>query len=66
MLHLIAEGLGILAKYDYNKDAHLNAEHDEIYIGGPKPTMMKLEDAARLAELNFSFDEAYDCWHRFT
>jgi hypothetical protein len=66
MLHLIVEGLNILLKYDHNKDAHLQPEHDEIYIGGPPPKQMSPEDAARLSELNFSFDEAYDCWHRFT
>lgn len=62
----VAQGLGILAKYD--PKGSVCAEHDEIFAGGGSkthPDKISPEDVARLDVLGFSFDEKFDSWHRF-
>lgn len=59
----VLEGLTILAKYA--TDDHFAAEHDEIYVAGPPPKAMTIEDRAKLAELGFSYDRSLETWHKF-
>lgn len=60
----ILEGLQILIKYD--PDGSFNAEHDEVFAGGPPPDDMTLEDVKRLHDLNWRWKPDFPCWAKFT
>lgn len=60
----VRAGLEVLAAYDKG-EAHVCAEHDEIFVGGPAPKQMQAADVTRLEELGFDWDEDTDSWHRY-
>jgi len=60
----LLEGLQILAKYW--PDGDVSAEHDVIYVGGPKEEM-SAEDVALLEAIRgWFYEDQYDCWGKFT
>ena len=60
----LIEGLTILEKYGGDDDCA--AEHDIIYAGSTPADKMSKEDAKRLDELGWHWDDEFDCWARFT
>lgn len=58
------DGLIILEKYRGNCN-ECAADYDIFYASGVKPEDMKAEDAKKLAELNWSWDEDEESWTRF-
>lgn len=64
-LREVAEGLSILLTYDKEDKAHVCAEHDEVYIGGPPPGQIEPQDRKRLTKLGFTWESDYDGWHRY-
>lgn len=60
----LLEGLQILIKYD--PDGEVCAEHDVISLGGPDPSELPPEEAARLEALHFHFLKKEDTWQKFT
>ena len=58
----IYEGLGILLKYAPNGSC--DAQHDELFAEGPRG--VSEEDAVKLAELGWRWDQQIDSWAKFT
>ena len=60
----VIEGLQIIEKYGSQE---IDAQHDVIYAGPDKGEKKILsEDAAKLEELGWFFDEEFDCYAIFT
>lgn len=58
--------LTILLKYTQeNQVFNVSAEHDEIFLRGPKPGDLSEEDAKRLDELICTYDQDINSWHIF-
>ena len=60
----IIEGLKILLKYYPN--AEVDAQHDVLLAGGPKPDQIKDEDRQELKNLGWSYSISEESWRRFT
>lgn len=65
-LSTLLEGMQILNKYMGKVEGECAAEHDIIYLPGPSKEELSAEDAKRLDDLGFFFDDQYDSWARFT
>lgn len=61
----VLEGLTILAKYVNERDDFFSAEHDEIFVSGPEPKRMTVDERAKLQELGFDYDRANKSWHKY-
>lgn len=61
----LREGLTILEKY-CGRDDPCVVGHDIIYAGGVEASKMSDEDAKRIDELGWHWDDEFDCWARFT
>jgi hypothetical protein len=59
----VLRGLELLAKYE--PEASVDAQHDELFSGGPPPDEMSPDDVAELDSLGWLHDED-DGWSRFT
>lgn len=60
----ILEGLKILLRYD--PEAEVDAQHDTLYAGGPKPEKLDEPDRRELENLGWAYDIQCDSWRRFT
>jgi len=60
------DGLSILIKYCDDGEATISAEHEVIYCGPDTNENISKEDAEKLEELGFHFDESDDCFYAFT
>jgi hypothetical protein len=60
----IIDGLKILLKY--YPDAEVDAQHDKLLAGGPKPEKLEETDRAELANLGWTYDIGEESWRRFT
>ena len=62
--------LQILLSYKTEENSNtpwmISAEHDEIYMGGPKPISIDDEDLEKLSEYRCRWDEVYESWVIFT
>lgn len=47
-------------------DLSCSAEHDELFLGGPNVETLDAAVVTRLGELNCTWDDDFDCWHKFT
>ncbi len=61
----VLAGLLVISQYDEN--ASISAEHDEIFCGGEKsnPNKMSIEDLQTLEDNNWLWDVHLDTWHKF-
>lgn len=60
------EGIGILLMYEPADAApNCDAQHDELFMGGPEPEKLSAEHRDRLEALSFRWTE-YDSWAVFT
>lgn len=62
LLSKLKESVEIFIKYG---DDNIAAEHDEIFICAISPEDMLLEDADRLDELGWNWDDSLPSWRRF-
>lgn len=65
MLSEIIKGLLILEQYNAQQQAYFSAEHDEIYVGGPRPAKMSAEHRHLLRDTGWRYQESHEAWHRF-
>lgn len=65
MLTTLIKGLTILEKYNKDEQAYFAAEHDEIFVGGPKPAKMEAADRHVLRDTGWRYSTDHDCWHAF-
>lgn len=63
MSHII-EGLNLFFKYE--GDGPVSAEHDKFCAGFTRPEDMSVEDAKKLDELGWFWEEDVQSWARFT
>lgn len=57
----VRQGFDILERYD-NTGGDVSSEHDQIFAG-PEGVTVSDEDAARLRELFWEFDEDIERWY---
>lgn len=57
--------LTILAKYQGEKYAPTHCEHDILMVVGVEEQAVSPEDAKRLDELGFHWDDEVECWASF-
>jgi hypothetical protein len=57
-------GLSILLKYDPNGECSIDRNDECIYCG-PNHNNLSLEDLKTLEELNWFWEETYECWGKF-
>jgi hypothetical protein len=61
----LAEACQILSKYGVDGgNGNVSAEHDIIYLGCD-PSLVSLEDKARLEKLRVRPCEEFDCWQAY-
>ena len=60
----LLRALEILTKDGSN--GNLSGEHDEIFVGGPKPKDLSKEDREEMENLDWTYDKAYESWRHFT
>lgn len=49
-----------------SEEATMAAQHEEIYVGGPKPSELVESQTFMLEKAGFTWDEGNECWHVFT
>lgn len=59
----VLAGLQVLAKY--NDNAEFDAQHDEIFCGGPPPDAVTDDDKKVLEENRWRWSEEFECWRKF-
>lgn len=63
----IARGIALLLPLQPDSDGYsLQAEHDEIFMGGPPPEQMPTETAEELKALGWNWNKSLESWQAFT
>lgn len=61
----LVEALEIFKKYRF-ESFDLSAQHDVVYMGGPKQSDVTEDDLSSLAEVGVTYSQEYDSWQFFT